>query len=89
MERERRKHEKLVASKVEEIRPKQVWSSLENDKIYDSDSVIKYVRDITGIDNDSEAANIVNNLIDRKALVSTRGIRDNRLYLRRNPYAKL
>jgi hypothetical protein len=89
MQRERRKHEQVVANKVNELRPKQVWSSLENDKIYDSDSVVKYVKDITGIDDNNEAANIVNNLIDRKALATSRGIKDNKLYLRRNPYVRL
>lgn len=44
MQREQRRQEKIIEFKVNELRPKQVWSSLENDKIYDSDTVIKYVR---------------------------------------------
>ena len=90
MEREERKHKKIIESKVPLMRDKQIHTNMGNAPM-DSDTAIRVIKRNTGIEDDQTIADSLNRLIQSGHVVTANGIGKNghKLFVRRNPYKEV
>jgi hypothetical protein len=89
IERQKRNHNhrKDVEAKIPQLRDQQIYNEFHQDEIIDTNTAVKTLNRKTGL-KDQEIVDSLNRLIQGHKIITVDGVRTNKIYLRRNPYAK-
>lgn len=80
-----KKHEEDIKGRIPQMRDSQVYDYLPDKDPFEDQNAIRVIKGKIGIP-DQEIANSLNRLIEKGKLVTSRAIKTNKLYLRKNPY---